>query len=157
MCRHERCLRAGMNPAAVLTEDQKLIRFRKLLSKNKKNSENPLKVSKNHGTSSNQCFEMSNKQTSKSRISVKRKKQKQSSLEESVETESEIGNFLFEIRKEENEKQNKTTTSNPFQKKVKEIILAYNRGIAQIQSIELTEVKNLNFLFYYWSTCNMLV
>ena len=35
-CRYQRCIRAGMNPELVLTEDQKQIRFRKLLLKKKK-------------------------------------------------------------------------------------------------------------------------
>ena len=34
-CRHSLCLKAGMNPDAVMTEEQKRIRFRKLISKNK--------------------------------------------------------------------------------------------------------------------------
>jgi hypothetical protein len=34
-CRHSLCLKAGMNPDAVMTEEQKQIRFRKLISKNK--------------------------------------------------------------------------------------------------------------------------
>ena len=35
-CRYTRCLRAGMKPELVLSEDQKLIRFRKVLSKKKR-------------------------------------------------------------------------------------------------------------------------
>ena len=37
-CRHVRCLNAGMTPDAVLTDDQKVIRFRKTLLKRRKNS-----------------------------------------------------------------------------------------------------------------------
>lgn len=35
-CRYDRCLRAGMNPEAVLDEGQKKVRFRKLLMKQQK-------------------------------------------------------------------------------------------------------------------------
>ncbi len=38
-CRHVRCLNAGMTPDAVLTEDQKIIRFRKTLLKRRQVSE----------------------------------------------------------------------------------------------------------------------
>ena len=34
-CRYQKCVKTGMKPEAVLTEDQKQIRFRKLLSKQK--------------------------------------------------------------------------------------------------------------------------
>ena len=32
-CRYDRCLRAGMNPSAVLDDDGKKVRFRKMLKK----------------------------------------------------------------------------------------------------------------------------
>ena len=35
-CRYDRCLKAGMRPDLVLSEDQKLVRFRKVLSKKKR-------------------------------------------------------------------------------------------------------------------------
>ncbi len=37
-CRHVRCINAGMTPDAVLTEDQKVIRFRKTLMKRRQES-----------------------------------------------------------------------------------------------------------------------
>jgi hypothetical protein len=48
-CRYQRCIGAGMNPELVLTEDQKQIRFRKLLLKKKKGPTTP---KRNSNTSS---------------------------------------------------------------------------------------------------------
>ena len=36
-CRYEACLRVGMDPGLVLTEDQKKARFRKMLEKKNEN------------------------------------------------------------------------------------------------------------------------
>ena len=38
-CRYEKCLESGMDPLAVLTDDQKRIRFRRLIQKSKQKSE----------------------------------------------------------------------------------------------------------------------
>ena len=45
-CRYQRCIRAGMNPELVLTEDQKQIRFRKLLLKKKRGPTTPKRNSR---------------------------------------------------------------------------------------------------------------
>ena len=43
-CRYERCIVAGMNPDAVLNDDQKKVRFRKLLMKRQKQLAKQMKV-----------------------------------------------------------------------------------------------------------------
>ena len=51
-CRYQRCIRAGMNPELVLTEDQKQIRFRKLLLKKKKGPTTPKRNSNTNSSAS---------------------------------------------------------------------------------------------------------
>jgi len=45
-CRHDRCLKAGMNPAAVLSDDQKKERFKKLLKRKQKILDREAKMKK---------------------------------------------------------------------------------------------------------------
>jgi hypothetical protein len=134
-CRHQRCLHAGMNPAAVLTEDQKLIRFRKLLLKNKKQSDQVTKVFKNQESPGKKCIENKSKRSLKS----KRENLKRSSLEDKPEHERN------ESVEEEKEPQQKRIISEKYEKKMQVITSAYKRGIAQIQSVQLKEVKVLRF------------
>jgi hypothetical protein len=126
-----------MNPAAVLTEDQKLIRFRKLLLKNKKQSDQVTKVFKNQESPGKKCIENKSKRSLKS----KRENLKRSSLED----KPDHANFRNESVEEEKEPQQKRIISEKYEKKMQVITSAYKRGIAQIQSVQLKEVKVLTF------------
>jgi hypothetical protein len=123
-----------MNPAAVLTEDQKLIRFRKLLLKNKKQSDQKTKVFKNQESPGEKCLENKSKRNLKN----KRENRKRSLLGD----EPELANFLNESVEMEKEPQQKRIISEKYEKKMQVITSAYKRGIALIQGVPLKEVAS---------------